>query len=129
MRIFIRFFRIYGIITLLLLVLTRIYALFSHGVSSLSMELMFLPVLIGGIIYFWIDKKTPKNVKVQSLYTWFTYTFHTAVVLMVNRMLVTGILYIAGTDTDKLFIFDASIALFSTFAIFFLFKIGKISAR
>jgi hypothetical protein len=93
------------------------------------MELMFLPVLIGGTVYLWVDAKMPKHIRGMSTYTWFTYTFHTSMALIVNRMLVTGILQIAGTDTDKLIIFDFSAGIFLLTAILFLLKSRKRLAR
>ena len=124
-----RSFRVYGFLSVLLLVITRIYALFSHGVSSLSMEFMFLPTMIGGVAYLWIDAKIPKNIRGLPIYTWFTYTFHTSMALIVNRMFVTGILHIAGTDTDKLIVFDLSASIFFLASVLFLLKSRKSIAR
>jgi len=93
------------------------------------MELMFLPVLIVGFVYLWIDGKMPMHIKGMSIYTWFTYTLHTSIALIVNRMLVTGILQIAGTDTDKLIIFDFSAGIFLLAATLFFWKLRKRMAR
>jgi|GEM_PF-5802686 len=114
---------------ILLLVSTRIYSIFSHGVSSLSMELMFLPVIILGACYVWIDHQMPSKQKFTPMYIGFTYIFHTAMALIVNRMLVSGILQIAGTDSDKLFIFDYSAAIFLFTAVMILLLILKKLAR
>lgn len=124
-----RFLKSYGVVCALLLLATRIYGLFSHGVSSLSMELMFLPVLIGGIIFLWLDGFMPDKVQRQPLYTVYTYTFHTAIAMMVNGMLVSGILHIAGSESDKIIIFDIAAYFFIAATAIILIKIIRDMAR
>lgn len=124
-----RFLKSYGVVCALLLLATRIYGLFSHGVSSLSMELMFLPVLIGGIIFMWLDRFIPEKGKRLHLYTVYTYTFHTAIAFFVNGMLVSGILHIAGSESDKIIIFDGAATFFIAVTAIILIKIVRDMAR
>ena len=101
-----REFILYLAISVLLLAFDRTYAIFSHGVSSLSMTLMFLPVLLGGILFVilrWIMKERFWN---HRLYRLFSYLYHSSIVVFVNGMLVRGILEIGGTDSKLLVVFQ-----------------------
>lgn len=100
-----REFIIYLAISVLLLAFDRTYAIFSYGVSSLSMTLMFLPVLFGGIILVTLRGVMKERLWNHRLYRLFSYLYHSAMVLFVNGMLVTGILEIAHTSSQMLFIF------------------------
>lgn len=117
-----RFIRVYGLISVLLIAIERIYALFSHGVFSWSMALMFMPVLFGGAIYLWIDARVPLIHKSKTYYVWFTYTYHTFIALFVNRLLIEGILQIAGSDSNAMVIFDAALVFFLAVSLIFLIK-------
>ncbi|MDP2813008.1 MAG: hypothetical protein Q8S15_03010 [Erysipelotrichaceae bacterium] len=100
-----REFILYLAISVLLLAFDRTYAIFSHGVSSLNMTLMFLPVLLGGILFVtlrWIMKGWLWN---HRLYRLFSYLYHSSIVVFVNGMLVRGILEIAGSDSKFLLVF------------------------
>jgi hypothetical protein len=93
------------------------------------MELMFLPVILLGAFYMWIDHQMPIKQKLSPMYIGFTYIFHTAMALIVNRMLVSGILQIAGTESDKIFIFDFAIVIFLFAAVMILLLILRKLAR
>ena len=115
-----RFIRVYGLISVLLIAVERIYALYSHGVFSWSMALMFLPVLCGGAVYLLIDARVPLIHKSKTSYVWFTYTYHTFMALFVNRLLIEGILQIAGSDSNAMVIFDVSLIFFLVVSLIFL---------
>lgn len=101
-----REFILYLAISVLLLAFDRTYAIFSHGVSSLSMTLMFLPVLLGGLLFVtlrWIMKERLWN---HRLYRLFSYLYHSSIIVFVNGMLVRGIVEIAGSGSKFLLVFD-----------------------
>lgn len=77
----------------------------------------------------WIDHQMPIKQKLSPMYIGFTYIFHTAMALIVNRMLVSGILQIAGTESDKLFIFDYTAIIFMFMALMILLLILRRLAR
>lgn len=120
-----RFIRVYGLISVLLIVIERIYAIYSHGVPSWSMSLMFTPVLLGGAVYLWIDAQVPSIHKSRAFYVWFTYTFHTFIALFVNRLLIEGILQIAGSDSSAMVIFDVALIFFLAVSLLFLLKTAR----
>jgi hypothetical protein len=93
------------------------------------MELMFLPVLIGGIIFMWLERFIPDKVKRMPVHTLYTYSFHTAIAIMVNGMLVSGILHIAGSESDKIVIFDITATFFIAVTAIILIKIIRDMAR
>ncbi len=100
-----REFILYLAISVLLLAFDRSYAIFSHGVSSLSMTLMFVPVLFGGIVLVALRGMMKERLWNHRLYRLFSYLYHTSLVVFVNGMLVRGILEIAGKYSEYLYVF------------------------
>lgn len=85
--------RKYVVLSVALFGLTRFYALFAHGVSSWSMELMALIALMGGSVWL-ILKRTIRN---KAPYIgWLTLTYHTALAFLINYLFIDGVLSIAG---------------------------------
>jgi hypothetical protein len=101
-----REFILYLAISVLLLAFDRSYAIFSHGVSSLSMTLMFLPVLFGGIVLVILRGIMKERLLNHRLYRLFSYLYHSSIVIFVNGMLVRGVLEIAGTYSKHLYVFN-----------------------
>lgn len=120
-----REFILYLAISVLLLAFDRTYAIFSHGVSSLSMTLMFLPVLLGGILFVtlrWIMKERFWN---HHLYRLFSYLYHSSIVVFVNGMLVRGILEIGGTHSKLLVVFQVLFGVLSVLTVLIFLLIIK----
>lgn len=118
-----REFILYLAVSVLLLAFDRTYAIFSHGVSSSSMTLMFMPVLLGGLLFVtmrWIMKGRLWN---HRLYRLFSFLYHSAMVLLVNGMLVTGILEIAHTNSQFLYIYPVLAGLVTLLSFITLFVI------
>jgi hypothetical protein len=118
-----REFIIYLAFSVLLLAFDRTYAIFSHGVSSLSMTFMFLPVLLGGFVLVVLRAILKKRLVEHRLYRLFSFSFHSSIALLVNGMLVKGILEIAGTGSKYLFIFQYLAGLLSVMTMVVMFLI------
>ena len=118
-----REFILYLSISVLLLAFDRTYAIFSHGVSSLSMTLMFLPVLVGGI--FWVSLRGFFKARLRGhrLYRLLTFLFHSSIAFLVNGMLVKGILDIAGTSSNYILLFWVLSALLAGMSVLILYII------
>ncbi len=84
----------YCLITLFCIVISFVYSLFSHGVSSPHMTYLFLyPLLLGdlvGLLLFCFEKNS-------SDYFWSLHLYHTGVVALMLSSLLKGIFDIAGT--------------------------------
>jgi hypothetical protein len=85
--------RNYALLSVGLFGLTRFYALFAHGVSSWSMELMALAVLIAGSIWLILQRTLQKEAPYIG---WLSLTYHTALVFLINYLFIKGVLSIAG---------------------------------
>lgn len=113
----------YLAVSVLLLAFDRTYAIFSHGVSSLSMTLMFLPALLGGITLVSLRGFLKVRLWGHRLYRLFSFLYHSSFTLLINGMLVKGILEIAGTSSAYLYIFWFLSGLLAVLALSVLFFI------
>jgi hypothetical protein len=118
-----REFIIYLAFSVLLLAFDRTYVIFSHGVSSLSMTLMFLPVLTGGFVLTLLRAIMKQRLYHHRLYRLFSFLYHSSIALYVNGMLVEGILEIAGASTKSIVFFDLLSAAHAMLSIWILFLI------
>lgn len=89
---------IYFLITIFTIVFDRIYALFSHGVSSLSMNLMFLYHLLGGVVVYYILGYLLKNKKNSMIISFNLY--NSGIAILTVGSLLRGIMDIAGTSSQ-----------------------------
>jgi hypothetical protein len=120
-----REFIIYLAFSVLLLAFDRTYVIFSHGVSSLSMTLMFLPVLTGGLVLTMLRAVMKHRLYNHRLYRLFSFLYHSSIALVVNGMLVKGILEIADASTKSTAIFELLSAALAMLSIWILFLIIK----
>lgn len=88
---------IYFFTTIFTIVFDRIYSLFSHGVSSLSMTLMFLYPLVGGVIVYYILGYLFKNKKDDMIILFNIY--NSGIAILTVGSLLKGIMDIAGTSS------------------------------
>lgn len=88
--------RNYCLLSLVLFGLTRFYGLFSHGVSSESMELMTLTALIAGSLWLIIKASLQKKAPYIG---WLSLTYHTALAFLINALFIKGVLTIAGASS------------------------------
>ena len=89
---------IYFFTTIFTIVFDRIYALFSHGVSSLSMNLMFLYPLLGGVVVYYILGYLLKNKKNSMIISFNLY--NSGIAILTVGSLLRGIMDIAGTSSQ-----------------------------
>jgi hypothetical protein len=120
-----REFILYLAFSVLLLAFDRTYVIFSHGVSSLSMTLMFLPVLSGGLVIVVLRAIMKQRLYNHRLYRLFTFLYHSSMAVYVNGMLVKGILEIAGASVKNIAIFEWLSAVLAMLSIWILFLIIK----
>lgn len=120
-----REFIFYLAAAVLLLAFDRTYAIFSHGISSLSMTLMFLPVLLGGILWVGLRWFFKARLWGHRLYRMLSFFYHSAIVVLINGLLVNGILEIAETESDYVIIFWALSGVLAILAIMIFVLITK----
>ena len=89
---------IYFLITIFLIIFDRVYSLFSHGVSSLSMNLMFLYPLLGGVVVYYILGYLSKNKKNSMIISFNIY--NSGIAILTVGSLLKGIMDIAGTSSE-----------------------------
>lgn len=89
---------IYFLITIFLIIFDRVYSLFSHGVSSLSMNLMFLYPLLGGVVVYYILGYLSKNKKNSMIISFNIY--NSGIAILTVGSLLKGIMDIAGTSSQ-----------------------------
>ena len=97
----------YIFITIFTVIFDRIYSRFSHGVSSISMNFMFLFPLLGGVIFYllvslFLGKFNYENFR-------FTFNiYNSGIAIVTVCSLLNGILEIAGTSSPYLSFFNIS---------------------
>lgn len=84
----------------------RIYALFSHGVSSSSMTLMFLYPLIGGVLLFVLVKFLAPHVCSAKYYRLFINSYNSGIITLTIASALDGVFVIAGTSSPYLIYFS-----------------------
>lgn len=118
---------IYIFLTVFAIVFDRIYAVFSHGVSSTSMNFMFLFPLVGGAIHYLVLGLFLGKFNYEDFR--FTFNIYNSGIAMVTvNSLLHGILEIAGTSSPYLSwfnIFGWSIILIGFFITFFKIVFNK----
>lgn len=95
----------YIFITIFTVIFDRIYSTFSHGVSSISMNFMFLFPLIGGVIFYllvvlFLGKFNYEN------FRFIFNIYNSGIAIVTVRSLLNGILEIAGTSSPYLYLFN-----------------------
>lgn len=88
---------VYFLITIFTIVFDRVYALFSHGVASLSMNLMFLYPLVGGVGIYYILGYLFKNKKEDVILLFNIY--NSGIAILTVGSLLKGVMDIAGTSS------------------------------
>ncbi len=117
-------------ISLLCIVINKIYAIYAHGVNSASMSNMYLYPLIGGsfiIGILWVFGLNTERIKHFRLYY---NLYNSGIALAVVGNMVAGIMYIAGTASPYTIIYYVFSIAFVIAAIvgvlsFFLRKAGS----
>ena len=89
---------IYILITIFTIIFDRVYAIFSHEVSSLNMNLMFLYPLIGGVVVYCFLERLCKNIKKDIRFLFNIY--NAGIATLTIGSLLKGIMDIAGTSSQ-----------------------------
>jgi hypothetical protein len=104
---------VYLILTLTAIAVNNIYALFGHGVHSASMTWMFLYLLIGGGIgYFLMERFIPGVVNAGG-YQLFFNLYNSGLATLTVGSFLKGILEIAGTNSPYTIVFYITGGLFT----------------
>ena len=85
-------------VSIFAVVFDKIYSLYSHGVSSLYMDLMFLYPLIGGVLVYCVIAILIKNINYNKYRISFNIYNSGSAILTVGSLL-RGIFEIAGTSS------------------------------
>jgi hypothetical protein len=86
----------YGGAALGCLIFSRIYALFSHGVSSFFMTFLWLPPLVAALLFGGVI------LLIRRSSAWFDRLFSCGVSCVTVRFCLRGVFEIAGTDSPLL---------------------------
>lgn len=90
---------VYLAVSIFLIIVNKVYAIFGHGVSSGYMTWMFLYTLLGGsVFYLLIGLLQPELVK-YSGYRAFYNLYNSGIALMTVGSFMKGVFEIAGTDS------------------------------
>lgn len=93
---------VYLCVSILSVVINKVYALFGHGVSSDAMTWMFLyPLLGGGLLYLLLWFLLP-GVNCFTGYRLFFNLYNSGIALLSVGSLLKGIMEIAGTSSPYL---------------------------
>lgn len=107
-------------ITFFTIMLSYIYSLYSHGMTSASMTYLFLvPFLLGSCVYVLLNLLFG-NITESPFFRLFTNTYNTAVAVLITGQLLNGIFEIAGSGSKllKYYYIAASILLIASSLIF-----------
>jgi hypothetical protein len=96
-------FKPYLIISILLFIVTRVYGLFAHGLSSLAMESTFVVALVGGILMILI-RKTLNEKDASSV--WLIFSYNVSLAFLINHLFIQGVLSIAGGSSSLAILFS-----------------------
>ena len=86
----------YALITIGIYLFGKIYTVFGHGVTSSSISSAYLYLLGLGVLGFFLLKLFIPEVVHADSYLIFFRTYNSGVAILVNRLLLNGILEIAG---------------------------------
>ncbi len=92
-------------LTIFLVVFDRVYALFSHGVSSNSMDFAFVVPAVATLFYFVLGLFFPK-IRKNNSYRMAYHLFNMGIVTLVCYLILKGIFEIAGTSSNLTLLFS-----------------------
>jgi len=91
---------VYLILSVLAVVVDNVYALFGHGVRSASMSLMFLYLLLGGALGYFLLWLIAPGVYLSKWYRLGYNLYNSGIAALTVGGFFKGILDIAGTESD-----------------------------
>jgi len=96
---------VYLIVSIICIVVDKIYATFGHGVSSDTMTWMFVYPLVGGILFFFLRGSIIFRSKRSSEYRAFCNIYNTGIAMLTVGSFLRGIMDIAGTSSKYVVIY------------------------
>ena len=108
---------IYLVISLGLVGVNQIYALFGHGVRSASMTFMFLYPFLGGTLLFSLIEHFLPGAREARGYRLFSNLHHSGIAALTLGSFLKGILDIAGTGSSFTIAFFAAGWIFAAAAL------------
>ena len=95
----------YLIVSVLCVVIDKIYALFGHGVYSASMSLMFLYPLLGGVLPFFTVWLLLRQTEGMPYYRLIYNCYNSGLATLTIGSLLNGVFEIAGTSSPYMIVF------------------------
>lgn len=92
---------VYFFISIFTIIFDRVYSMFSHGVNSSYMYLMFLYPLIGGTVSYLIFDILVSNFNYKKFRLYFNI-YNSGIAVLTVGSLLHGIMEIAGTSSPYL---------------------------
>jgi hypothetical protein len=93
---------IYLILSIIAIVINKIYAIFAHGVSSEAMTWMFLYPLIGGSLFYSLILVFANCIVRFNGYRMFFNIYNSGIAILTFGSFLKGIIDIAGADSKHL---------------------------
>ena len=88
----------YLILTVVTVIIEKIYRLFGHGVTSPAMTWMFLYPLAGGLLIYLVSR-TKIGIVDAERFRSFSNLYHSGIATLTVASFLKGVLEIAGTDS------------------------------
>lgn len=97
---------IYLILSILMIVINKVYAIFGHGVNSSAMTWMFLYPLLGGVLLFFLMVRLlPDRITQFSGYRLFYNSYNSGIATLTLGSFLKGVFDIAGTNSSYIALF------------------------
>ncbi len=94
--------RVYLILSVVAVVVDKVYGIFSHGVDSAAMTWMFLYPMLGGALFYFIILRLISNITKFDGYRVFLNAYNSGIATLTIASLLKGIFEIAGTNSSYL---------------------------
>jgi hypothetical protein len=102
----------YLILSVLAIVIDKVYGIFGHGVHSTAMTWMFLYPLLGGALFYFIILMLMPNITKFAGYRVFLNAFNSGIATLTIASFLKGIFEIAGTNSPHLVYYYAAGGIF-----------------
>lgn len=93
---------VYLILSVVAVVVDKVYGIFGHWVHSAAMTWMFLYPLLGGALFYFIIQRLIKNITKFAGYRVFLNLHNSGIATLTIASLMKGIFEIAGTNSPYL---------------------------
>lgn len=96
---------VYLILSVIAVVVDKVYGVFGHGVDSDAMTWMFLYPLLGGVLFYTVINLLFSKIIIFSGYRVFYNIYNSGIATLTFGSFLKGIFEIAGTNSDYLMYF------------------------